>query len=426
MKVFLDSVGCRLNQSEIERIARKFLQAGHVVVADVLEADLVVINTCAVTAKAASDSRGKIRLAARVNPKVKIISTGCWSTLEPERAAQMDNIVQLVLNENKDTLAQEFLGLADVEGKPSQTESWPSLPGSYADLRAFIKVQDGCDNFCTFCVTRVVRGKSTSLPIQGILSEIQSAAKSGVNEVVLSGVNLGSWGRDLSQSDTLRTLLKTILKESDIKRIRLSSLEPWDIDGSFFELWENPRLCRHFHLPLQSGSDRILKRMGRRITSRDFVRLVREAYALIPDLALTTDIIIGFPGEEQVDFEKTSALVEEVGFSGGHVFNYSPRPKTPALAFSPEIDSAVKKERSRIMRLQFQQLHRQFRMQQINKTFQVLWEHSAQIAPNTWKLTGFTDTYLKTQVLCSEDRLGKLESIRITGVVQSMLQGNIQ
>jgi threonylcarbamoyladenosine tRNA methylthiotransferase MtaB len=426
MKVFLDSVGCRLNQSEIERIARQFLQAGHALVADVLEADLVVINTCAVTAKAASDSRGKIRLAARVNPNVKIISTGCWSTLEPERAAQMDNIVQLVLNENKDTLAQNFLGSAMIENDTSQIESWPSLPGSHADLRAFIKVQDGCDNFCTFCVTRVVRGKSTSLPLQSILSEIQSAVKSGVNEVVLSGVNLGSWGRDHSHTENLKYLLRTILKETDIQRIRLSSLEPWDIDASFFELWDNPRLCRHFHLPLQSGSDRILKRMGRRITSRNFLRLVQEANAIIPDLALTTDIIIGFPGEEQVDFEQTSALVEEAGFSGGHVFNYSPRPKTPALELTPEIEPAIKKERSRLLRLQFQVLERQFRFKQIDKTFQVLWEHSAQIAPGSWKLTGFTDTYLKTQLLCSEDRLGKMESIRITGVVQSLLQGNVQ
>ncbi len=423
MKVFLDSVGCRLNQSEIERIARQFLQAGHTLVQDALDADLVVINTCAVTAKAASDSRGKMRLAARQNPNVKIISTGCWSTLEPERAAQMENIVQLVLNQDKETLAQDFLGLSILERGLPIAESWPLLPGSHADMRAFIKVQDGCNNFCTFCVTRVVRGKSVSLPVKTILSEIQSAAASGVKEVVLSGVNLGSWGRDHANSNSLSTLLKLILGETDMQRIRLSSLEPWDIDGDFFALWENARLCRHFHLPLQSGSDRILKRMGRRITSKDFIELVQEAQSMIPDLALTTDIIIGFPGEEEADFEQTSALVEEAGFAGGHVFNYSPRPKTPALELTPEIDPAIKKERSRLLRLQFQKLERKFRTQQIDKTFHILWEHSAQLASGTWQLTGLTDTYLKTQMISSEDRRGQIDKILISGVEKSILQG---
>jgi threonylcarbamoyladenosine tRNA methylthiotransferase MtaB len=416
MNIYLDSVGCRLNQSEVERIARQFVQAGHHLAANAEDADVVVINTCSVTAKAASDSRGKIRQAVRKNPNVKIISTGCWATLEADRAAVMENVVQVVLNAEKEELVQHFLALPEDYFQHKPIDYRVAMPGSHVHERAFIKVQDGCDNHCTFCVTRIARGKSISLPARAITADIQSAYESGAQEVVLSGVNLGAWGRDLTEQQQLSDLLRAILAETDIPRVRLSSLEPWDIDERFFELWQNPRMCRHFHLPLQSGSDVVLQRMGRRITRRQFSALVQAARAAIPALAITTDVIVGFPGEDEPAFQQTIDYVEEIGFSGGHVFSFSARPGTPAMKLSGQVDLDVKKERSKRLRLVFQRMGRQFRLAQIGKSFEVLWEDAREINPGQWRLSGLTDTYLRVYQTNTENNNHKIRTVRMKSV----------
>lgn len=425
MKVYLDSIGCRLNQSEIERIARQFLAAGHELVSDAELAELVVINTCAVTAKAASDSRGKIRQAVRKNPDVKIVSTGCWSDLEPERAAKMDNLVQVILNEEKEQLTQKVLHLPDDFFQHQLPNYAAKLPGSHAYVRAFIKVQDGCDNFCTFCVTRLARGKSRSISLQEILAEIQGLHEAGTPEVVLSGVNLGAWGRDFEYKSDLASLIKAILSDTDIQRIRLSSLEPWDIGEEFFALWENPRLCRHFHLPLQSGSDAVLKRMGRRITTGKYLTLVKAAQRMIPDLALTTDVIVGFPGETETEFTQSLEFVQSIGFSAGHVFSYSARPGTPATRLDGFVEKAIKKERSRIMRGVFNTIGETFRRAQIGKTFEVLWESSALQENGRWLCSGLTDTYLRVKMESQNDLSGKIQPINIAHISRNTLHGTI-
>ena len=423
MNVYLDSVGCRLNQSEIDRIARQFAQAGHQLVEDALQADLVVINTCAVTAKAASDSRGKIRQAVRMNPNVKIISTGCWSTLDADRAAQMENVVKVALNQEKENLVGDYLSLPENYFNTTAAPYDILIPGSHAHIRAFIKVQDGCDNFCTFCVTRIARGKSVSLSAREIITEIQSIADNGTHEVVLSGVNLGAWGRDLPNSKQLSDLLQMILKETDIPRIRLSSLEPWDIGEDFFSLWKNPRLCRHFHLPLQSGSDSVLKRMGRRITTGKYLALAQAAQQMIPDLALTTDIIVGFPGETEEEFQQTLAFVKQINFSGGHIFSYSARPGTPADRMDGLIEKSVKKERSLILREAFKRMGENFRTAQVGKQFQVLWETSHPLDNGKYLSSGLTDTYLRIKMESDLDLAGTIQSIQITGQRKGILQG---
>jgi threonylcarbamoyladenosine tRNA methylthiotransferase MtaB len=425
MRVYLDSIGCRLNQSEIERIARQFLAAGHELVNEAGAADMVVINTCAVTAKAASDSRGKIRQAVRKNPDVKIVSTGCWSDLEPERAAKMDNLVQVILNEEKEQLAQKVLHLPEDFFQHQMPNYAARLPGSHAYVRAFVKVQDGCDNFCTFCVTRLARGKSRSIPLKEIIEEIQGLHDAGTPEIVLSGVNLGAWGRDFEKKSHLADLIKLILSETDISRIRLSSLEPWDIGEDFFALWENPRLCRHFHLPLQSGSDAVLKRMGRRITTEKFYALAAAAQQMIPDLALTTDIIVGFPGETDEEFKQSLAFVQKIGFSAGHVFSYSARPGTPATRLGGVIEKSIKKERSRIMRGVFNTMGETFRREQIGKTFEVLWESSVLQENGRWLCSGLTDTYLRMKMESQFDLSGKIQSINIAHVSRNILRGSI-
>ena len=249
MKIYLDTIGCRLNQSEIETMARQFRAAGHEVVASAQDADLAVVNTCAVTVEAASDSRGKLRHIARAGVN-EIIATGCWVTLQPGQAGALPNISRIVTNDRKDQLVADILNdreqAFDVE--PIIREP---LPGLHHRTRAFIKVQDGCDNHCTFCVTTIARGESRSRPIADVISDIQYALDGGIKEIVLTGVHLGSWGQDFNLH--LRDLVKSILRETDVLRLRLSSLEPWDLDADFFSLWEDARLCQYLHLPLQSG-----------------------------------------------------------------------------------------------------------------------------------------------------------------------------
>ena len=236
MKVFLDTVGCRLNQSEIERMARQFRIAGHIIVADMAEAELVVVNTCAVTLQAASDSRQKIRQAGRQSPDAQIVATGCWATLEPDQAANLIGSPRVVLNQDKDLLTSTILGiepdLLEMDAIERQL-----LPGARHRTRAFIKVQDGCDAFCTFCVTRIARGRSRSVPVDKALIDIRSALDGGALEIVLSGVQLGSWGKDLPGVPGLRNLAETILSETETPRLRFSSVEPWDLNEDFFEVF---------------------------------------------------------------------------------------------------------------------------------------------------------------------------------------------
>ncbi len=377
MKVYLDSIGCRLNQSEIERYATQFRAAGHSIVSDPAEADLVVVNTCAVTSEAASDSRGKIRQAARAG-SARIVVTGCWSTLEPGAALELPGVERVVSNLDKDTLVPELLHLPlaafDLEPLARQP-----LPGAHQRTRAFIKVQDGCDNHCTFCVTRLARGKGRSRPVAEVLADVRAAQAGGAQEIVFTGVHLGSWGQDFETPLHLRDLIAVTLAESDVPRLRLSSLEPWDLDEAFFALWENPRLCRHLHLPLQSGCEATLRRMVRKTTPAEFMRLVTLARAVAPDMAVTTDIIVGFPGESAEEFAQSLAFVRQVNFAGGHVFSFSPRPGTPALKLGGHVAAAVKKARSAALRGVLAETARRFQQQFLGMELPVLWEASRKI-----------------------------------------------
>jgi len=275
MKVYFDTIGCRLNQAEIERLANQFRKAGHTIIESAQEADMVVINTCAVTAAAASDSREKARQANAAGAK-QIVLTGCWATLEPENAADLPGVMRVVTNQHKEELGSDILGipLTEFEAEPIIREP---LPGIHRRTRAFIKVQDGCDNFCTFCVTRIARGRGMSVPEDEVIREINAAVQGGAQEAVLSGVHLGSWGNDWKNGKSLRDLIQVILDHTKIRRLRLSSLEPWDLEKSFFELWNDPRMCRHLHFPLQSGSGTVLRRMARNTTPEKYRELVSQA-----------------------------------------------------------------------------------------------------------------------------------------------------
>ncbi len=414
MRIYLDTLGCRLNQAEIERMARVFRAAGHEIVADPGQADVAVLNTCAVTQKAVADSRKRARQLARAGARALAL-TGCWVSLEPEAARALPHVQWVVTNLEKDHLPARVLDL-DADALPLNDVPREPLPGLRLRTRAFIKVQDGCDNRCTFCVTTLARGPARSRPVEDVVEDVRAALRGGAQEIVLTGVHLGSWGRDLTPRQHLRDLVATLLRRLPIPRLRLSSLEPWDLDEAFFELWEDPRLARHLHLPLQSGSATVLRRMARKTTPEAFARLVEAARRAIPDVAITTDIIVGFPGETEAEFEESLAFVRAMGFAGGHVFTYSERPGTAAARMPHPVPHRVRKERNARMRAVLEESARAYRARFLGTVRAVLWERAIRLDSQGWRLQGLTDNYLRVEARAPRNLWNQLTPVRLEGL----------
>ena len=423
MKVNLQTIGCRLNFSEIDTYARELRSAGHVIVPNPQEADIVLVNTCSVTAKAASDSRQTIRQASRNGPN-QIIVTGCWSTLEPDEASRLPGVRHVVPNEDKDRLLQvvseEDPALFDLE----PIHRFP-LSGLRLRTRAFIKVQDGCDNRCTFCITTLARGPGRSRPAEDILAEIRQLEQQGVQEFVLTGVHLGSWGHDFNPAQTLNDLLLQILTQTDSARLRLSSIEPWDIEPDFFDLWHDPRLCPHLHLPLQSGSEAILRKMARKVTPDAYLDLVATARKAIPNLSISTDVIIGFPGEDDDLFMQSLEFIRQVEFADGHVFAFSPRPGTAAAEMEQQIPPFVIKRRSREMRRVLKLSRQKYAQTFIGCEVDVLWESSPALDENGWTLTGYSQHNHRVKARWPRRLWNQITPVTITSFQNGFLEGEI-
>ena len=423
MRIYLDSIGCRLNQSEIETFARQFCAVGHVLVSDPSDADLAVINTCTVTSAAAADSRKKIRGMSRAGVP-EVVVTGCWSTMEPENASKLINVIRNVNNAEKDNLVPLIL-----DKPPEMFDTAPlvrtPIPGSRLKTRAFIKVQDGCDNRCTFCITTIARGSGKSLSIGLVLREIQAALDGGAKEIVLTGVHMGSWGNDFQKPNSFTALVKTILKDTDIPRLRLSSLEPWDIDEGFFDLWSDNRLARHLHLPLQSGSAKILYRMARKITPEVYADLLVAAREAIPGVAITTDVIVGFPGETDDEFSESLTFVEEMKFARGHVFTYSERPGTTAARMSGTVPHPLRKNRNALMRKALEKSEGKYQTDFLGHKVVALWETANRTHSEEWSLTGLSDNYLRISAKSPENRWNQFDHVKLNGIKGKTIIGQI-
>lgn len=422
MKVYLDTIGCRLNQAEIEAYARQLRAAGHTLVAAPDEADLAIVNTCAVTTAAVSDSKQKVRQIERAGVD-QIIATGCWATLNPAEAASLAGVRKVVPNPRKDLLVADLLQTTQNEFDLEPLERQP-IPGLRLRTRLFIKAQDGCDNRCTFCITTIARGAGRSRPATEILDDIRHAE--GAQEIVLTGVHLGSWGKDLTPRLHLRDLVRTLLDETDVPRLRLSSLEPWDLDEAFFELWQNPRLCQHLHLPLQSGSAGTLRRMARKTTPGGFARLVSAARRHIPEAAITTDVIVGFPGETEAEFEESLDFVRQMRFSGGHVFTYSARPGTAAAHMPGQVAPAVRKARSARMRAVFDEAARAYQERFVGQTLAVLWESATAFGPQGWEMSGLTGNYLRVRARAPRSLWNQITPVELSEAQPGGLSGSIR
>lgn len=423
MNVFLDSIGCRLNQSEIEQYARQLRMAGHTLVGAAGQADMVIVNTCAVTEAAAADSRQKIRQASRASAG-QIVVTGCWSTLEPKQAASLPGVSQVVPNAVKDQLVPQILQVDASLFEREFIEREP-VPGLRMRTRAFIKVQDGCENRCTFCVTTLARGESRSRPVSAVIADIRAAIAGGAQEVVLTGVHLGSWGQELVPAQRLKDLVRAVLESCDLPRLRLSSLEPWDLDPDFFGLWQDARLCRHLHLPLQSGSASTLRRMARKTTPEAFINLVSAARQAIPGVAITTDIIAGFPGESEAEFEESLAFTRRMEFAGGHVFSYSARPGTAAARMPGKLSAAVRKNRNAQLRAVLDESALRYREQFLGQELGVLWENAASFGPQGWKVSGLTDNYLRVVSFAPRQLWNHITPVKLESISAEGLQGTL-
>jgi threonylcarbamoyladenosine tRNA methylthiotransferase MtaB len=399
---YVTSLGCKLNQSEMEALGRRLQAAGHVVVQEPRFADWCVVNTCTVTHIAARKSRQLIRRLQRDSPEARIAVTGCYAEMAPEEIAALGGVDLVVSNRDKERL--DALIAASSQGPTRLSAETPALEtrgfAAASRTRAFVKIQDGCDNRCAYCITTIARGPQRSRAPAGILTEISARVREGYKEVVLTGVHIGSYGRDRRAEpsregpDSLSEVVEKILTGTGIQRLRLSSIEPWDFDPRMLALWEDPRLCRHLHLPLQSGCDATLRRMARRYTTAEYAASVRMARQAIPGLALTTDLIVGFPGETDDEFSESLAFVKRMAFARLHVFKYSPRRGTRAATFADQVHPSVKQARSRIMIAEGARAAKAFARQFSGQVMDVLWENLYE-APDGSLWRGLTDNYIR-------------------------------
>jgi len=416
MRVHLQTLGCRLNEAELETWSRDFRAKGFELAKEIGDADLVVINTCAVTQESVRKSRNLIRRAQRSNPQAKLIMSGCYAALSPEQAADELGVDLVVSNQEKDRLveiAQQALSLPTMPY--SATE-----PGENALLqrnrqRAFIKVQDGCRYRCTYCIVTIARGEERSRSLSDIVDEINVLHKQGVQEVVLAGVHLGGYGSDLGLS--LDDLIEAVLANTQIPRIRLGSLEPWDLPTDFWRLFSNKRLMPHLHLPIQSGADSVLRRMSRRCRTDEFSALIEQAREKVPNFIVTTDIIVGFPGETEEEWQETLDYVEHIQFAHVHIFAYSAREGTKAATLSLPVSREIKRERS-------QQLHKltaRHKRETLEKNlaldFDVLIEGKAQALENgVLRWSGYTPNFLRVHIDSPDNLKNHLVNIHTTSI----------
>lgn len=382
LRVALHTLGCKLNQAETELLAENIGRAGHQVVASDAQADIYVLNTCTVTHVADRKARHLLRLARRRYPDALIVATGCYARRAPSQLEDK-GIADVVLPHPDAPDFLDRIALSSVS-----RFSPPTSHLSYPRTRSFIKVQDGCHDGCAYCVVPQVRGRERSLPPEDVIARINARVAQGCKEVVLTGSKIGGyrWG-DLD----LGSLVERVLRETAIERLRLTSLQPQELTPGLLALWAHPRLCRHIHMPLQSGSDSVLASMRRRYLSGDFLKAIGAIREAAPDMAVTADVMVGFPGESESDFRATLDVCQQAGLAAAHIFPYSPRPGTRASQMETQVDDRVKRERAVAMQQLARQSASTYRERFLGATRPVLWEEES--APGLW--SGLTDNYLR-------------------------------
>ena len=407
LTVMLETHGCKLNQADTQLLVRELATAGYGVARKSEDADVYVLNTCTVTHVADRKARQAVRAAKRRNPNGLVVVTGCYAQRAPDDLRSMPEIDLVVGNVDKPSLAKMIGRLAsnpDTACAIGDDEALSQVLRIRS--RAMVKIQEGCDQVCAYCIVPTVRGRERSIPVDEIVSTANAYAEIGCQEVVLTGTQLGSYGFDLEDIDIVG-LVRNLLERTEVPRIRISSLQPQDISDELLELWEDTRLCPHFHVPLQSGSDSILKAMRRRYTSAGFQDSIRRIKKSVRGAAVTADVIVGFPGETESDFQDSVVACVEAELASAHVFPYSIRPGTSAAYYKDQIMPPQKSERVKELAAVVDGLAREFREASVGQTRQVLWERAESSDRGTaWM--GLTDNYLKARALSESDLASRI------------------
>jgi threonylcarbamoyladenosine tRNA methylthiotransferase MtaB len=407
-RVAFTTLGCKVNQTETEAMKELFRQRGYKVVNFTENADVYIINTCTVTSTADRKSRQMARRGSRQNPKATVAMVGCLPQVAAAKVEKMPE-VDVIIGTTERSRIVDLVERAQQTGCPilqvepvQKRKDFEQLPLDYsARTRAFLKIQDGCNQYCSYCIIPHARGPVRSRPLKQLLVAAKELVARGYKEIVLTGIHLGLYGSDFVPPIDLTTPLRLLDTIPALKRIRISSLDPSQITDELLQLIAaSNKICPHLHIPLQSGSSRILQRMNRPYSAREYLELITRIRKTIPRVGLTTDVMVGFPGESESDFADTEKIIREVAFSRLHVFSYSPRKGTPAAGFPDQVPGRIKLTRSRTLISLGQQLAKDFHLQQLGQRLQVLVEE--EIEPGI--LTGYSDNYIRVR-FCSQDQL---------------------
>jgi len=433
--------GCKVNQYDSNAMRSTMVRNGYQIVPETEPADVYLINTCTVTNIADQKARKIIRRVVKRNPEAKVLVTGCYAESDRQQIEQIEGVSLVFGNREKANLDQylEYLSLQTHQPTSGLLQITPvqhdairehanfglSVSDTGDRTRGIIKVQDGCSAFCTYCIIPYVRGRMTSRPISEIVTEVEEIAASGAKEIVITGVHLGSYGIDRQNEQlpkdgrvSIADILEQIHPVDGIERIRLSSIEPMNFPEDLAPtMAELPKCMPHFHLPLQAGSDRTLKRMRRRYTTDEFSKLTEHLRSVFPDAGLTTDIMVGFPGETDRDFEDSLRFVEQIGFSQLHVFRYSPRRGTPAAEYPDQLAPHISADRSQRMIVSGQRSSQTFRQQMVGKEAKVLIEDLR----HGDLLMGSTGNYLRTAIDVPDSQINQVIPVTLTGVENGIM-----
>ncbi len=424
-KVSFYTLGCKLNQSETAILAEQFIKNEYEIVPFDQPADVCVVNTCTVTAKTDYRCRQMIRRAKKISPNAKIAVVGCYAQLQPSEIRKI-NGVDLVLGSDRKF---ELVRLLDEQPEGFQQVISDNYdfqcpwPGHFWDhTRGFLKIQDGCNNRCSYCTVPLARGDSRSDTIENICRRAKILAKRGHKELVLTGVHIGMYGQDLKLPINLTDVVRKVETIRGVERIRLSSLEPREINDELLQLIkQSKKVCRHLHVPLQTGDDKVLQRMNRNYDSSTFTDIIKKINFNLPEAGLGTDIIVGFPGETEEQFNNTKKLVEQLPFTYLHVFSYSKRPGTDAAIFTEQINPKIIKKRSEILREIAQNKKAEFYRSQVKKVVNVLWEEQL----DNDEMTGLTDNYIRVRADLKTELLKGVSPVKIIRSNDDFVYGKV-
>jgi len=431
-RVGIVTLGCKVNQYESASLAGLFQEQGYRVVDFEDTADLYIINTCTVTHLSDRKSRQLIRRATRKNPEALIVVTGCYAQTSTSEIMKIPGVDLVVGTRDRARIA-ELVKTAVKGEKPlaavsaydtgDQFEELSSMPLS-GRSRAYLKIQEGCNNCCTYCIVPVARGPLRSRKPENVLKTARQLVEAGFKEIVLTGIHTGAYGRDLGGDLTLSALIRSLNDIPGLLRLRVSSIEPNDITPELVEvLAGSEKFCRHLHVPLQSGDDQILERMGRRYNTWEYMRLVEVLRENIPNLGLTTDVIVGFPGEREVDFMNTYRFIEKVSYSRLHVFKFSPRQGTPAANYPDQVDPPTSDQRSHKLIKLGEKMAERFATSLVGMELAVLVERSLPADGGSYE--GLTDNYVRTVFPGDEDLTGQVVRVKLEGIKEHHLTGKI-